>query len=168
MTHLKKLYEKGLNNAFIYLRLFYFKRRFSIIMTTSNIEIKKTIIGAFFGAVYSVVLIAPLTLMMENTNQYKLIFYPLTIFIGYAIIYRSLEWKSSRNVSGGIITSLIEPKFSMADFLLAVVILIAAYIMRSLNIINSLNAYMWIIGVTTILLLQMLSIPKLLDETRSE
>lgn len=138
---------------------------------TNNKEFHRVIIGAFFGAIYSIVLVQPLILMTNNNNSItndnliQIPFYPLTIVIGYVIITRSLSWKHPRNVAGSHLKGLLAYTFEVKDMLLFVVLILIALFMWYLNILNGINALMWIIGVNTILVLQLLAIPKLLDET---
>jgi len=164
----KKRNEKRLNNVVIYLKPSYLIKWLGMIMTTYNIEINKIIIGAFLGAVYSVVLIAPLSLMMNNDNGLKIFFFPITIIIGFAIIVRSLTLTSSRTVAGGKIKEIINRRISVVDFYLIEAIIVATLLMAYFNIIDFFNAFMWILGIITILFLQRYAILNLLYETKGE
>lgn len=138
-----------------------------------NTEIRRVIIGAFFGAIYSIVLVQPLILMTNNDsmtnsllqNIVQILFYPLIIVIGYVIIDRSLSWKYSRNAAGSRIKRLLAHKIEVADILLLGALISVAIVLLKFNILNRIDAYMWILGVATILGLQFHSIPSLLDET---
>ncbi len=160
----KQRNEKVLYKVIIYLRPSYLIKWFRIIMTTGNIEINKVIIGAFFGAIYSVVLIAPLTFIMDNKHELKIIFYPLTILIAFAIINRSLTMKSSKGVTGNLFKRLIDYQIFLKDIVLAMAIIIVSLIMWYYDIMNLLNSFMWLVGVAIILILQNYSISKILDE----
>ena len=59
---------------------------------------------------------------------------------------------------------LLAHKIEVADFLLGFTLLLVTVIMWYFKILNPINAFMWISGVCTILVLQKHSIPKLLEE----
>ena len=135
-------------------------------------EHHRVIIGAFFGAIYSIVLVQPLILMTNNDNNnlipgndlIQILFYPITIVIGYAIINRSLSWKHPRSVAGSRLKGFLNYTFTIEDVLLLIALIIIAGSMWYFKILNRTNALMWIIGVGTLAVLQVISIPKLVDE----
>lgn len=128
-------------------------------------EVKKIILGAFFGAIYSIVLVGPLLFFVSdkvnNNNFMQVLFtFPVTIFCAYLIINRSIEWMNNNNMVDDKYTLMIPlPK----DILLYIALVITACLLLFVEAINLMNATVWIFGVFTIIMLQYKSGPSLVD-----
>lgn len=159
--------KKRLNKFSVYLTNLKKLLELNIMVNTADIEIRRIILGAFFGAIYSIVIVLPLIFIINNNNELdysKAFFFPLNIWMGYATVCRSLEWnKNQRSVAGGSWRSILQYKIALVDIILLLIFIGVAILMYLKNLLTGVNTLIWLIGIVTVLILQKHSIKSLLN-----